>query len=309
MDGSRRNDPIFAEDHVYAENKLPPIRRFKFVAPGFFATMGNPLKAGRDISWTEIYDKRPVVLLAENLAKELWGTPQAAIGKRVRQSPKDPWFEVIGVVGDEREDGLDRKVPSLVYWPVLIKYGERVEARRSVVFSIRSPRTGTDAFLTQVRQAVWAANPALPLANVRTLETIFQRSMARTSFTLVMLTIAGAMALLLGVIGIYGVLSYAVSQRTREIGIRVALGAQHSQVRAMFVRKGLALSAIGVVIGIAAAAAVTRFMAKLLYGVNALDPATYLTVALGLIAAASLASYVPARRATSVDPVDALRAE
>jgi ABC-type antimicrobial peptide transport system permease subunit len=156
---------------------------------------------------------------------------------------------------------------------------------------------------------VWSVNPNLPLANVRTMEEIYDRSLARTSFTLVMLAIAGAMALLLGVVGIYGVISYSVSQRTREIGIRLALGAPFGEVTGMFVRHALLLSGIGAACGLAAAFALTRLMKSLLFDVSPADPLTYVLVSAGLIGAAMLASYLPARRATSIDPAVALRAE
>ena len=156
---------------------------------------------------------------------------------------------------------------------------------------------------------MWSVNPNLPLASVRTLDTVVSASMARTSFTLVMLAIAGAMALLLGVAGIYGVIAYSVSQRTREIGIRMALGAQRQEITRMFVRYGLGLAAIGIACGLAVAVALTRLMGSLLFEVSPLDPLTYVAVCLSLTAAATLASYVPALRATLVNPVTALRAE
>jgi ABC-type antimicrobial peptide transport system permease subunit len=184
-----------------------------------------------------------------------------------------------------------------------------IMVRRTVAYAIRSPRTGSESFLTEIRQAVWAVNPSLPLANVRTLNEIYTKSMARTSFTLVMLAVAGGMALLLGIIGIYGVISYSVSQRTREIGIRMALGARQQELTRMFIRDGLILTAIGLAFGLAASAAMSRLMSSLLFAVSPVDPMTYGLVAIGLAAAAALASYLPARRATDVDPVEALRSE
>jgi putative ABC transport system permease protein len=174
---------------------------------------------------------------------------------------------------------------------------------------IRTSRAGTETFLADARKAVWSVNSNLPVFLVRTLGDIYDQSMQRTSFTLVMLGVAGGMALVLGIVGIYGVISYAVSQRTREIGIRMALGAEDGALKRMFVRHGLILAAIGVSIGLGAAAGVTRLMSSLLFGVTALDPATYVAVPIMLAAAAMLASYVPARRVVRVDPVEALRAE
>lgn len=311
MDGWNSNDPIFAEDRHYAEGQLPPLRRFKLISPGLFKTLGNPLVAGRDLTWTDIHEKRPVLLVSENLARELWQDPRAAVGKRVRENPKGIWREIVGVVADERDDGVDRKAPTVVYWPLLMSKFWQLDERiqRNVAIVIRSPRAGSPEFMKEVQNAIWSVNRELPLDRVRTVQEIYDRSMARTSFTLVMLAIASGMALLLGVIGIYGVISYAVSQRTREIGIRMALGAPHEQVRRMFLRHGLTLAAIGLGCGLLAAVALTRVMSAILFEVSPLDPLTYVAVSLVLLAAAAVATYLPARRATVVSPLDALRTE
>jgi putative ABC transport system permease protein len=254
---------------------------------------------------------RPVILVSENLARELWQSPAAALGKQVRENPKAKWREVIGVVGNERDNGLNEKAPTIAYWPMIIKdfWVDAINVQRNQAFAIRSSRAGSAAFLKEVRQAVWSVNASLPIAEVRTVKEIYERSMARTSFTLVMLAIAAGMALLLGVVGIYGVISYSVSQRTREIGIRMALGAQQQAVRRMFVGQGLALTAIGLACGLGAALGLTRLMTSLLFEVSPLDPITYGAVSAVLVTAAVLASYVPAHRATTIEPVDALRAE
>ena len=311
MDGNTDNDPIFAADKSYADGQVPAMRRHKFISPGFFKAMGNPLLAGRDLTWTDIYETRRVVLVSESLARELWRDPAAALGKQVRENPKAPWREVVGVVGNERDDGADHKATAIVYWPMMLRdfWGQPLIVQRGQAFAIRSTRTGSASLLNEVRRAVWSVNPDLPIAGVRTMQEVYDRSMARTAFTLVMLSIAAGMALLLGIVGIYGVISYAVSQRTREIGIRIALGAPPQSVRQMFVREGLLMTAIGVVCGLAAAAGLTRLMKALLFEVSPLDPATYCAVSLVLAAAALLASYIPARRATTIEPVEALRVE
>ena len=311
MDGRDSNDPVYAEDHVYREGTIPPIYRFKFVSPGYVAAMGNRLIAGREFTWSDLYTQAPVAIVSENAARAMWQSPHAAIGKRIRASIKDDWREVIGVLADERSDGVDHPAPTTIYWPLMPKNfeGQSVRVIRSVAFVLRTPRAGSTPLQPELRQAVWSVNPNLPLSGVSTLQTIYDRSLLRTSFTLLLLAIAGGMALLLGVVGIYGVISYSVSQRTREIGIRLALGAPQPEVTRMFVRHGLVLSAAGAVFGLAAALALTRLMRALLFDVSPADPVTYLAVLSALILAAALASYLPARRAASVDPADALRAE
>jgi predicted permease len=305
------HDPIFAADKNYEQMQLPPLRAFKFISPGLLKTMGNSLVAGREFTWQDAYDKRPVAMVSENLARELWGASAAALGKRIRESNTSDWREVVGVVADERDEGVDKKAPTTAFFPMMMtKFeGDDPFTRRTMAYMIRSPRAGSTALTTEVSRAVWSINPNLPLASVRTLEEVVSKSMARTSFTLVMLAIAGAMALLLGVAGIYGVISYSVSQRTREIGIRMALGAQRQEVTGMFVRYGLGLAAIGIACGLAAAVTLTRLMGSLLFEVSPIDPLTYIAVCTSLTAAAVLASYVPALRATMVNPVTALRAE
>jgi predicted permease len=311
MDGNGSFDPVFAEDHSYAAGQMPPIRRFKYVSPGFFATIGTPMIAGRDFTWTDNYNKMPVTIVSERVAREYWGDPTKAIGKRIRVSTIDDWREVIGVAADVHDDGMNADPSDSVYWPLMMARFESDASRstRSLAFAIRSPRAGSESFLKEIRQAVWSVDANLPLANTNTLDHYYQMSLARTSFTLIMLALAGGMALLLGVIGLYGVIAYSVSQRTREIGIRMALGAQKQDLVGMFVRHALVLAGVGVVCGIAVAFASMRLMSSLLFQVSPVDPVTYVAVSLCLVATALLASYLPSRRAATVDPIDALRAE
>jgi predicted permease len=305
-------DAIYTEDKSFSETEIPPLRLFKYVSPGFCGTAGTRMVAGRELTWTEVYGLRPVVMISENLARELWGSPSAAIGKRLTEFPKMPWHEVIGVIQDVRENGVQAKAPEIVYWPTMMvnAFGpERTETVRTVTFVVRSERAGTQGFLDEVRQAVWSVNASLPLANVRTMQTVYDKSVARTSFTLVMLGIAGAMAMALGVIGIYGVISYTVSQRQREIGIRLALGAQRGDVLQMVLRQGAKMAVLGVAIGLCGAVGLTRLMTSLLFGVSPFDPFTFGAVAVLLMAVALAACYLPGRRATRVDPMVALRYE
>jgi len=311
MGNNQSNDPVLVEGRSYAEGEFPALRRFKFVVPGTFSTLGIPMIAGRDYTWDDLYQNHPVTIVAENTARDLFQDPQSAIGKRIRVATTDPFREIIGVVGNVYDDGVSEKPPTSVYWPVLMKKFEGQESamRRYVSYIVRNPHAGSENLMKDVRAAVWAVNPNLPLADVHTLQYFYDRSLARTTFTLIMIGVAGSMALLLGVVGLYGVIAYSVSQRTREIGIRMALGAQSKVLTNMFVRHGLILTGVGVACGLVAALILMRFMAAILFGVNPIDPITYIAVSLGLAATALLASYLPSRRAATVDPVDALRAE
>jgi predicted permease len=310
MTSSGWRDPIFAADQPTGD-KLPPIRAFRLISPDYFKTMGTPIVAGRDFSWSDLYEDHAVAMISENLARELWSDPSAALGKRIRETLSSPLREIVGVAADIREDGVDRAAPTVIYWPLLMAnfQGQPHWAQRGGVFVVRSARTGSSGFVAEISQAVWAVNPNLPLASVRTLQEIYEASMARTSFALVLLGVAGGMALLLGLAGIYAVISYAVAQRTREIGIRIALGARACEVTRLFVGYGATLAAIGVAIGLAAAVAGGRVMRAMLFEVRPIDPATYVVVAVTLLAVAALASYLPARRIAAIDPVNALRSE
>lgn len=305
-DGGHGWSLIYAEGKTYAGD--PPIRYYNYISPGYLNALGTRLIAGRDFTWSEIYDGQPKVIISENFAREEWGSAQEAIGKRIQQGRGLLLYQIIGVAQDVRYNGVDKRAPAIVYWPAL-PVGQWMYPPRSVTFAVRSSRAGTQGFLKEIDRAVWSVNADLPVASPRTMQEICSKSLARTSFTLVMLGIAAAMALALGVIGIYGVISYSVSQRTREIGIRMALGAQKRELRMMFVRSALALTGIGIVLGLGAAAGVARLMRTLLFGVSPLDPLSFAAVPLALAAAAALASFLPACRVSAISPVDALRSE
>ena len=311
LDGTNNVDNVSAEDRSYAQGKLPPFRRLVFISPGYLPTMGTPIIAGRDLTWTDTYNQLPVVLVSENFAREYWGSPTEALGKRIRTSSIHDWREIVGVVGDVRDQGMDKPARSAVYWPILLRDSEAepLQSVRYGTFVVRSSRAGMESLMREMRRAVWSVDGKLPLANVYTLNFLYVKSLARTSFTLVMLGIAGAMALLLGAIGLYSVICYSVSQRTREIGIRMALGAPRRDVLRMVVADGFKLTLIGLAIGIAGALGLTRFLSSLLYSVKPSDPLTFIGVSVLLAAVALLACYIPARRAVRVDPMVALRYE
>ncbi len=319
MDGWDSNDPVFVEGFEVPEGQLPPIRRFKWVGGGYLEAMRIPLVAGRALEWRDAFELNQVVMVTENFAREYWDSPADAIGKRITTGidATGRWNEIVGVIGNVHDDGLDQDPTTVIYWPMyqrniweeLSDNEPAISVRRSMNFPIRSARVGTEEFMTEVREAIWGVNPNIPLAGIRTLDELLDQSMARTSFSLIMLGIAAGVALLLGAIGIYGVISYIVSQRTRELGIRLALGAEGADVQGMVLRQGLTLSGLGVVIGLGAAFGLTRLMEALLYGVDPADPVTFGTVAGFLVVVALLATWLPARKAAGIDPVEAIRNE
>jgi len=303
MDAGAESDPVLVKDHML-QGQLPPARRSFWVSPSFFKTMGIPLLAGRDLAWDDIVNKRPVALVSENLAREYWQNPSDALGKQIGGSPK-AWRQIVGVVGNVHDDGTSQEAPATVYWPIT----DSDDFLDTPAFALRSTRAGTESLMNEVRRAVSSVDSDLPLYQVHTLNYYYTKSMARTSFTLVMLALAGVIALLLGIVGLYGVIAYSVSQRTHEIGIRMALGAQKRDVLKLVVNGGMGLTMIGVGVGVAGALALTRFLSNLLYGVKPTDPLTFVVVSLVLTGVALLACYIPARRATKADPIVALRYE
>ena len=291
--------------------KLHVSRQFRFISPGLFETMGTRLVAGVDFTWTDIYDRRDVAIVSENFARELWGSAAAAVGKRIRNG-KSSWYQIVGVTETVRDNGVDQPAPPMFFLPARHHpriFGLPGYLQRSVTVLIRTERAATQGFVEQMHEAVWSVNPLLPLAKVRTVGDVYDRSMGRTSFTLVMLAIAGAMAMLLGLGGIYGVVAYAVRLRRREIAIRMALGSQPRAIEALFLRRGVMMAIAGVVLGIAGAAATTRVLESLLFGIRPLDLLTFTTMPIVLVIAALTATYLPARRALAVDPAETLKSE
>ena len=306
---------IVIDGQTYEAGVTPPGRRIKFVSPGYFNAIGTQLIAGRDISWNDLYQRTKVVVISENFAREVWGSAAAALGHRLREPAPSAgapvWREIVGVVQDVHEDALHEPAVTMVYWPVFMENwgGARLLGTRAINLVIRSDQAGSEGLLTAVRGAVWSVNSNMPVFLARTMKDLYDESMARTAFALVMLAMAGAMALGLGLIGIYGVISYVISQRAREIGLRLALGAEPAALKRMFVRYGLVLTGLGIIIGLGAAVGLTHLMSSLLFGTGPLDPVTYAAVLIILTTAAALASYVPARRAATVNPVTTLATE
>jgi predicted permease len=309
LEGLQTSEGMYVEGATYAQNEFPPSRRLKFVSSGFFESLGTPLIAGRDLEWIDYDDRRRVAIVSESLATEEWGGAEAAIGKRVRVTVNDPWREVVGVVGDVHEDGLNRPAPTIAYFPILMEEFWNAPAFiwRTVSFAIRTPRAGTEALSSEIRAAIRRINGNLPIVELRTLGDLYDRSLARTSFTMLLLGVAGVMALTLSLVGVYAVIAYAISQRTREIGVRLAFGATPVGVQFLFTRQALNVVMVGVAVGLAAAAGLTRLMESQLFGVAPLDPWTFVAAPAVLLPMAFLGSLLPARRASRVDPIECLR--
>jgi predicted permease len=278
MARATNTNSVFVEG--FPDQDRSRVRSYKAVAGDYFTAMRIPLMTGRAITWDDIYQRRPVGVVSENFAREFWGDPAAALGKRIRHNATDTWREIVGVVGAVHDRGVDEDAPSVMYWPMAVENfaGFDLWVRRSMAYVIRTTRPNPSNLLPEVRQAIWSVNPNLPLANVRTLDDLVGASMSRTSFTLIMLGIAATVAVFLGTVGIYGVISYIVAQRTKEIGVRMALGARRRDVRRMVLRHGAMVGVGGVILGLAAVVSL-------------------------------LACYIPARRAAAVDPLEALRWE
>jgi predicted permease len=303
MDNGAESDPVLVKDQVL-QGQVPPARKSFWISPSFFRTMGVPIVAGRDLTWDDILNKRPVAIVSENFACEYWHSPSDALGKQIGGSPQ-AWRQIVGVVGNVYDDGTSQKAPTTVYWPIT----DSDVFLDGPAFAIRSKRAGTQSLMNEVQQAVWSVDPDLPLSAAHTLDYYYRNSMARVSFMLVMLSLAGGMALLLGAIGLYGVIGYSVSQRTHEIGLRMALGGRREDILRLVLVQGTKIALTGVVIGFAAALGLSRFISNLLYGVKPTDPLTFLGATIVLVLVALLACYIPARRAMGIDPMVALKYE
>jgi putative ABC transport system permease protein len=300
------------EDFPLPPGAVPPILAVRWVSPSFFETLRMPLIEGRVFDRLDPSSQVREVVVSQALAQRFW-PGKSPLGKRLTQGiggQTAQWATIIGVVGSMRENGLNEAPVETVYYPMQPQVGFDGEVQIPHNFTLLVRTTGDPGRLAgPVRDAVWSLDPNLPLIQVRSMEEVVKRSMVRTTFTMLLLVIAGAVALLLGAVGIYGVISYVVSQRTREIGVRMALGAGKRDISRMVLREGLGLALLGIALGLAAAFALTRFMVALLFEVSPADPLTFAAVPAILALIALFACWLPANRAAGVQPLEAIRSE
>jgi predicted permease len=315
MSGDGNINPLYVEGGIIDASLNGATRRHKWIGGGYLEALRIRLVAGRSITWDDIHDRAPVALLSERLARELFGTAEAAMGQRIAARPDPPvWKEVVGVVADVHEDGLNQEPPALVYWPqVTLAFwqgdaADELLAWRSAGLAIRGQGVESPVLLDAVHQAVWEVNPNLPVLS-RPMRSLMQGWTDRTSFCMTLLVLAGIVGVTLAIVGVYAVIAYGVARRTFELGLRMVVGARHYQVQGMMLRQGLTLGAVGILLGLAAALALSRLMESLLFGVSPTDPMTHLTVAAGLLTVVAVASYLPARRAARIDPMVAFRSD
>ncbi len=303
------------EDHPPAQGELPPILWYGYASDGYFEAMRIPLLHGSAFESADREATRSAVVVSEALAQRFW-PGQDAIGKRLRAADgSQEWRTVVGVVGSVRIRNLREDPDPIVYYPLLSAppvagHGNAGQAApqpaaRMMAFALRAP--DPEAMAAAVRREVWALDPNLPIASISTLESMVAQSMVPIAFTMLALVIAASLALFLGAIGLYGVISYVVTQRTREIGLRMALGAEQRSVRRMVVWQGFRLSALGLVLGALSSFGLTRLLGSLLYNTSPHDWRTFVAVTALLGLVGLLASWVPARRAARIDPARALQ--
>jgi len=310
MTGGGSGTAIQIEDKPTNPGELPPMLWFKYAAPGYFEAMGTRLLEGRTLERSDHEGQLPNVVVNKATADRIW-PGESALGKRMSRASSDSarsWYTVVGVVETVRDQGLDQEARELVYYPMVGLNGDDDWTTRNLTYVVRTAGPPT-ALAGAVRAQVWEMDSGLPVADIQPLSAILAGSTARTSFTMMALGVSAVVALLLGAIGVYGVLSYVVSERTREIGVRIALGAESGEVLGMVVRQGMKLAGMGLVVGLIASLGLSRLMESLLYGTSPTDPLTFGATSLVLLAVGAAASYLPARRASSIDPVESLRAE
>ena len=303
-------NPFYVEDDPTATTKIPPLQVFTVIDAGYFRTMGIPLLAGHTFDRLGV-QRDGEAIISQRTAEQFWKDPtgKAALGKRFRNFPRAPWHTIIGVVGNVRDSSLATPPLQVVYTPQAATRDTLAsQSQRTMALVVKTTRE-LPSLTGSVQRVIRELDPTLPTFDVRSLTAVMRASMAQLSFTTIILGATAAVTLLLGAIGLYGVMAYLVTLRTRELGVRIALGAQPRAVATMMTRQGLVLTVIGVAAGLVLFALVARFLKSFLFGVATMDPLTIGAASLVLVAIAGLASWIPARRASRVDPANTLRAE
>jgi predicted permease len=306
MDSNSYKNPVYVQKHNEGDGKVPPSRSFNFVAPGFFSALGTRLIVGRDFTWSDIYNRKPVVVVSKVFASEYWPQAQDALGQKIRVTSTDTWRDIVGVSEDVRYDGVKDPAPAMVYWPLMMDNfaGQEHKLQRATVFVVRRREGSTQGFFEDIQQQVGTVIPNVPLANNETLADLYTKSMARTTFTLVMLCVFAGMALALGTLGIFSVIAYSIVQRPRRLVSSVGSLAQRQSVLETSIRQGMSLTLPGIAIGLAIAFITMRFMPAPLFGVSAHDPLTYIATTWAVASAALLGCYLPARRIASSESLE-----
>jgi predicted permease len=290
------------DDHPVPEGEFPPAFLARRATPEYFATMGVPIIEGREFTPDDHDSRLGSLIISESIKRQFWPS-ESALGKRITQAGAPA--RVVGVVGDVHDAGVALPAEQFVYKPMLDSVGGGV---RAMVMTVRTDGDA-EALVPAIREAVETLDPDLPITEIRSMEDIVGASLSRTSFTMTMLVLAAVIALFLGSVGIYGVLSYVASQRTAEMGVRLALGADSATVRKIILAQGMALAGLGVAVGLVAAIGLGGVMSSLLFGVSPADPVTLVGVSVVFLSVAILASLLPAERAARTPPAVALRGD
>jgi putative ABC transport system permease protein len=296
------------EGRPRAQPNERPMTEFRSASPGYFQTMGIDLVAGRTFTPDDRADAPPVALINETLARRYFGK-ETPLGKRIGLSRPTDWREIVGVVRDVRNYGLAEEVKPECYLPYLQNAPNYLAGSASWMVMVVRTESEPLGYVAAIKGALQKIDPDQPTASIRPMTGYLAQSVAQRRFNMLLLALFAGLALVLAAVGIYGVISYSVAQREREVGIRMALGAQAGDVLALIVRQGMRPALLGLLAGVLVAAAMTRFMRNLLFQVSAIDPFVFGTVAFVLTLVAALACLIPARRATRVDPAVALRSE
>ena len=302
------NSSLAVEDRPVAKNSVPPVHDIITVSNDYFAAMGIPMLSGRTFGTQDVVHPTLEAIVSRSFAKRYWDATDP-LGKRIRPGIDGPWFTIVGVVGDVHIESLDKPAEDAAYFPMVVPAHDSGMYVPSDLTVVARAAGSPAALMSSVRDVIHRLDPTVPTFREQTMSQVLANASARTRFTMLLLGLAGAIALALGAVGIYGVMAYGVSLRHRELGVRMALGARPADVSRMIARQGLALAAIGVGVGLIAAIGATRFMRGLLFGVSATDPLALAGTCVLLLAVALLASWLPARRAASVDPAVALRGD